>query len=224
MKSLFSALSLSILTIIITVPFTTTASETSGTIEQGYRVIDVTNDKKPFTFTVFRGDYLKFRLAGFTTPPSLSLPLLKVKKTLEPDLAKASYIKMKKVGIFDATIADKSGKIKVVEYAEPHYQAIGTQEAATLIDNFSPFVLDVRTRREFARGHLANALNIPLQEIQRRVHELQGKKEEILLIYCATGNRSTVASKLLLDQGFTRIYNLRTGIYDWHRQGFPVTR
>ncbi len=187
MKSLFSALLLFVLATIITVPLSATASRISGKIEQGYRVIDVSNDNKPFTFTVFRGDYLKFRLTGFTSPPGLSIPQLKVNKILEPDLAEASYIKMKKVGIFDALIGGRSGKIEVVEYTEPRYQAVGTQKAATLIDNFSPFILDVRTRREFARGHLPNALNIPLQEIQRRVHELQGKKEEMLLIYCATG-------------------------------------
>jgi rhodanese-related sulfurtransferase len=42
-----------------------------------------------------------------------------------------------------------------------------------------------------------------------------------ILIYCATGNRSTVASRILADLGFKRIYNLRYGVYDWARKGHP---
>jgi len=45
-----------------------------------------------------------------------------------------------------------------------------------------------------------------------------------ILIYCATGNRSTVASKILNDSGFKQIYNLRYGIYSWSKEKFPVIR
>jgi rhodanese-related sulfurtransferase len=54
--------------------------------------------------------------------------------------------------------------------------------------------------------------------------ELAELSDEPILIYCATGNRSTVASKLLIDKGFTRIFNLRHGIVDWVRNKYPIVK
>jgi rhodanese-related sulfurtransferase len=45
-----------------------------------------------------------------------------------------------------------------------------------------------------------------------------------VLIYCATGNRSTVAAKILIDNGFKRIFNLRRGISGWEQEKLPVVQ
>ncbi len=49
-----------------------------------------------------------------------------------------------------------------------------------------------------------------------------GYRDREILIYCAIVNRSTVAAKILLDNGFKQIANLRHGIVDWHRRQLPV--
>jgi rhodanese-related sulfurtransferase len=82
----------------------------------------------------------------------------------------------------------------------------------------------VRTPAEFKAGHLPHAVLIPVQELQRRIGELAAYRNKDILVYCATGNRSTVASKILIDQGFTNIANLRNGIVDWQRRNYPMTR
>jgi rhodanese-related sulfurtransferase len=64
---------------------------------------------------------------------------------------------------------------------------------------------------------LANAVLIPVQELQARVKELDAFKSQGILVYCATGNRSTVASKILLDNEFNQLYNLRHGIVEWSK-------
>jgi len=82
--------------------------------------------------------------------------------------------------------------------------------------------LDVRTHGEYKAGHIENATLIPVQELQSRIKELAEYKNQDILIYCATGNRSTVASKILIDDGFNRIINMRHGIYGWRMEEYPV--
>jgi rhodanese-related sulfurtransferase len=57
-----------------------------------------------------------------------------------------------------------------------------------------------------------------------KTKEISGHKDKDLLIYCATGNRSTVAAKILIDNGFKRIFNLRQGISGWKRDKHPVVQ
>ena len=93
-----------------------------------------------------------------------------------------------------------------------------------LIKNEGPLILDVRTQHEYNRGHLHNSVLIPVQELQSRYKELGNHKDREILIYCATGNRSTVASKILIDSGFKHIVNMRGGISDWIKKNYPVVR
>lgn len=85
-----------------------------------------------------------------------------------------------------------------------------------------PIILDVRTPWEYEQGHLPEARLIPVQSLQNRVDELEEHKNRDILVYCRSGNRSTVASKLLIDEGFNRIYNLRYGILEWEQKGYSL--
>jgi NADPH-dependent 2,4-dienoyl-CoA reductase/sulfur reductase-like enzyme/rhodanese-related sulfurtransferase len=69
-----------------------------------------------------------------------------------------------------------------------------------------PLVVDVRTSEEFEDGAFPGAINIPLDELQRRVAELGSKSREITL-YCASGARSAYAQRGLLQMGFTNVKN-----------------
>jgi phage shock protein E len=69
-------------------------------------------------------------------------------------------------------------------------------------------VIDVRSRGEFASGHLACAINVPLDEIETALPERAKAKGQVLLLHCASGMRSGVARQKLLALGFTRVYNL----------------
>ena len=65
---------------------------------------------------------------------------------------------------------------------------------------------------------------IPLQPLQARWKEIAGYKDKDVLIYCATGNRSSVAAKIQIDNGFKRICNLRQGISGWESEKNPVVQ
>jgi rhodanese-related sulfurtransferase len=62
-----------------------------------------------------------------------------------------------------------------------------------------------------------------LNTVAQRVGDA-GHAQRPILICCATGNRSTVAAKILIDRGVQRVYNLRPGIAGWERENLPVVR
>ncbi|MGS0827548.1 rhodanese-like domain-containing protein [Shewanella sp. 0m-8] len=68
-------------------------------------------------------------------------------------------------------------------------------------------VVDVRTPEEFAQGHLPNAINIPYQQIDSAFAKQQIAKDRSVVVYCRSGNRSGIANKMLVGEGYTNVYN-----------------
>lgn len=68
-------------------------------------------------------------------------------------------------------------------------------------------LIDVRSAEEFGRGHLPGAVNIPVQEIDRRLGEVGPTGGEVV-VYCRSGHRSARATELLREHGFTKVHNL----------------
>lgn len=68
-------------------------------------------------------------------------------------------------------------------------------------------LLDVRSAEEFHRGHLAGAVNVPVQELDRRLNEV-GPTERDIVVYCRSGHRSSAATQLLRAHGFTKVHDL----------------
>lgn len=62
-------------------------------------------------------------------------------------------------------------------------------------------LLDVRTPAEFAGGHVEGAINIPVQDLERRLGELNGRGPNVV-VYCRSGGRSATAAVLLARAGF----------------------
>jgi rhodanese-related sulfurtransferase len=196
----------------------------AGEVIDGYRVITIDPTAAHHRYNVYRGDYVKFKSDALPGTPELIIPDLAVRLQLSHDLETSPYVKMIAPGSYPFTLGAISGELIVVEYSQPNYREIFSTEAATVIQNVHPVILDVRTEWEYRQGHLENALWIPVQQLQTRIHELAEYKNRDILVYCASGNRSTVASKVLIDNGFNRIYNLRDGMRGWLKNGLPVVK
>ncbi|MFM2225413.1 MAG: hypothetical protein RJA07_1615 [Bacteroidota bacterium] len=89
-------------------------------------------------------------------------------------------------------------------------KTIAVDELNEVLSNEEIVVLDVRLKNEFDVQHLKNAINIPLNELQDRIAELNSKDE--LLIYCAGGYRSMIAASVLEKNHFKKLINLNGGI------------
>lgn len=85
----------------------------------------------------------------------------------------------------------------------------------------APFLLDVREPYEFADGHIAGAVLIPLGSLQQSTARLPRDRE--IVCVCRSGNRSSAAARHLLSAGYT-VTNLHGGMNGWIRNGLPVQR
>jgi phage shock protein E len=67
-------------------------------------------------------------------------------------------------------------------------------------------VVDVRTKDEYEEEHYPDAINIPVDQVQRRIAEF-GEKSNVVIVYCASGARSAFAAKLLRGVGYADVIN-----------------
>lgn len=80
-------------------------------------------------------------------------------------------------------------------------------------------LIDVRTPEEYATGHIAGAVNMPVEEIGARLGEIN--QAEPVVVYCRSGNRSNQAAQILQGAGYKGVYDLG-GITAWQSAGFPL--
>ncbi len=84
---------------------------------------------------------------------------------------------------------------------------ISIKDAATQLKN-GALVIDVRTPAEFNSGHLAKAINLPLDEIESSLPRRVRDKNQALLLHCQSGMRSGVAKKKLQALGYAKVFNM----------------
>lgn len=95
------------------------------------------------------------------------------------------------------------------------YTSIPMSEAKTRLETEKDILLvDVRSQEEFAQGHIPGAICIPNEEIKDKDPELLSQKDQLIFIYCRSGNRSKQASEKLAKLGYTNIVEIG-GILDW---------
>ena len=103
------------------------------------------------------------------------------------------------------------------------WQELSPQEASkALAADPELRVLDVRTPREHQSHRLPRSLLVPLQELARRIGELDPAGK--WLVHCEHGVRSLSACQLLRQAGFTDLRNLRGGLANWAACGLPLER
>ncbi len=93
------------------------------------------------------------------------------------------------------------------------YQNIDAAQAKQLIDAKSVQLIDVREEDEFRMGHIAGAKLISLGQLSSRIAEIE--KTKPVLVYCASGARSAEAAQVLVSSGYTKVYNLASGVEGW---------
>lgn len=104
---------------------------------------------------------------------------------------------------------------------ETAFKNITATDYRTEFFNKKPHVLvDVRTPGEYRQGHLPGAVNIPLNDLQRRIQEVPTDKT--VIVVCATGNRSRTGATLIMRAGNEDVYNLQGGTMAWMMQGQPL--
>jgi rhodanese-related sulfurtransferase len=83
-----------------------------------------------------------------------------------------------------------------------------------------PWLLDVRTPREWTARHIEGAVNIPLNHLQERLSEVP--RERRVAVHCAGGYRSSIAASILHQNGITNLIEMAGGLAAWEASKLPV--
>ncbi|MFX0093355.1 MAG: YeeE/YedE thiosulfate transporter family protein [Candidatus Hodarchaeota archaeon] len=103
------------------------------------------------------------------------------------------------------------------------YSNISAKEAKELIEqNPNALILDVRSWEEYTKGYIPNAVNIPFNQIFEREDELSVDFNHLIIVYCNSGSRSSVAAATLVDLHYTNVKNIEMGLIDWTAEGYPL--
>ena len=95
------------------------------------------------------------------------------------------------------------------------YRQITMQEAVEMMEKEENYIiLDVRTHEEFAAGHIPGAIVIPNETIGTEDIPQLSDKDQLIMVYCRSGNRSKQASDKLVKLGYTNIIEFG-GINSW---------
>ncbi|WP_346680816.1 rhodanese-like domain-containing protein [uncultured Brachyspira sp.] len=104
--------------------------------------------------------------------------------------------------------------IFIISCSNKGYKNINLKKAIKTINTSTNLILlDVRTAEEYSSGYIPNSINIDVlsSDFKSKIGLLDKNKE--YLIYCRSGNRSTIASSIMATNGFIKIYNLNNANY-----------
>ncbi len=108
-----------------------------------------------------------------------------------------------------------SGPAADMEKSSPTFHQISQEEAKEMMaKDDGHVVVDVRRQDEYDAGHIPGAILIPNESIGSEMPEELPDLNQVILIYCRSGNRSKQAAQKLFDMGYTQIYEFG-GINTW---------
>jgi rhodanese-related sulfurtransferase len=122
--------------------------------------------------------------------------------------------------------------IQLVESARSVINECDHSELCQSIDN-KQLIVDVREPDEFAKGHIANAVNIPRGLIEFAIFDHTKTKSALnqsdiaetnITVYCKSGGRSALAAQSLKSMGFNKVFSLQGGIMGWEAAGLLVNK
>lgn len=114
----------------------------------------------------------------------------------------------------------------VVVFSELRRKASGlvnveATEAIKLINN-DAVVIDLRSADAYAKGHIVSARNIPSDELDAKLSQLEAVKSKPIVAVCDAGMAATKAVNTLRTAGFESVYGLKGGMTGWSQTGLPV--
>ncbi len=99
---------------------------------------------------------------------------------------------------------------------------ITAQELTQQVNHADAVVLDLRPSADFSRGHIAQSINVPYNELTQGLTSLQKYTGHPLILVCNTGVTAGPAGLMLRNAGFTQVTRLEGGITRWKQDGLPL--
>jgi rhodanese-related sulfurtransferase/glyoxylase-like metal-dependent hydrolase (beta-lactamase superfamily II) len=141
----------------------------------------------------------------------------------EPGREAEAATRLGRIG-FDLVVGYLAGGMQQLDAApalvERTERITASSAAALLSAAGAPLMVDVRTPHEWDEAHVAGSMNLPLSQLSGRLAELPPDRP--LIVYCASGYRSTIATSLLRRQGRLEVANLVGGLAAWGSAQLPT--
>ncbi len=83
------------------------------------------------------------------------------------------------------------------------------------LDKDSVLLLDTRTTQEHKAGTIPGSINIPVDELRQNLDTLEPYRDKDIVVYCRSGQRSYIAARILMQNGFNKVKNLSGGYLTW---------
>jgi glyoxylase-like metal-dependent hydrolase (beta-lactamase superfamily II)/rhodanese-related sulfurtransferase len=135
----------------------------------------------------------------------------------EPGREVEAATRLGRIG-FDSVAGYLAGGMQQLEDAPELIGRIERITAASVAEQLDatdpPLLLDVQTAREYGDAHIKGAVNVPLSQLAERTHDVPS--DRTVVVYCASGYRSAIASSLLRREGLPRVANLVGGLAAWN--------
>lgn len=112
----------------------------------------------------------------------------------------------------------------VIEAGMRKYQTISPMLTVTKLNTGNPIIVDVREAGEFKKGHIADAIHIPVGSIESQVKKIELYKQDDVIVVCHTGMRSATACSSLMKLGFENIFLMTGGMQSWEENKLPVVK
>jgi rhodanese-related sulfurtransferase len=142
-------------------------------------------------------------------------------------LPRLSFVLLASCWFVQTILAEpNSNTAKTQQKAAPKAVArrVDVDEFEKLSQNKKNPVLDVRTEKEFAAGHIPGAINLDFNSPQFESKVAALNKERLYLVHCAAGVRSAKACQTMSRLGFTNLVDLAPGFRAWEKAGKPVAK
>jgi len=101
--------------------------------------------------------------------------------------------------------------------------ALSAMQAVRLM-NQGALVLDLRTRQSFDAGHIGDARNVPVAELESQADSLKKWRDKNVIAYDDSGAGGAGAVRTLTKLGFTKVFNLEGGLNAWVKDNLPLTK
>jgi rhodanese-related sulfurtransferase len=104
-------------------------------------------------------------------------------------------------------------------------KSVTAQEATSLINKENAIVVDIRSKDEYQKGHIVNAKNITLSQIEEgKLAGIESHKNSPIILVCDSGAGTSSAATKLVKAGFTQVHNLLAGMNGWQSANLPTTK
>jgi rhodanese-related sulfurtransferase len=118
--------------------------------------------------------------------------------------------------------SSEPGVAKGPSFSGGSYTDISAEELHIMLAKKDFIFINVHVPFE---GNIASTdLSIPYDQISQNLNKLPADKNAKIVLYCRSGNMSSIASKTLIDLGYTNVMNLSGGMIAWEGAGYPIDR